>query len=130
MVLVFINFLFVCFCLLQIGHSFQNLTLIFSTLVTNERFKNAKNTFNRFDTFLVTLKSFSKIRFKKIFLLIQLQEQFKHRQNEITELVEKNFKKEIVFLKFQRYTFQNEWTDLIKEVIDDGKLLYPFNKIN
>jgi hypothetical protein len=108
--------------------------LLISCFVTHDR---PVNTCNRLDLFMHTLKSYSRIDWDDIYLLIKLDEEFKPREQELKEFIKKIFSKNKVVYIPERYEYQWQWKKLIKKITYKDNIVWftqnddhPFIDIN
>jgi hypothetical protein len=70
----------------------------------------------------VTLKSYSKIKWKKVHLRIRLDTEFEPRRTELAEFIHECFGP--VDLEYKRYEHQHEWRSLIEQVCAEDDLVW------
>ena len=93
--------------------------LLLNVFITHDR---PHNPCNRFDAFKVTLKSYSKINWSKIYLRIKLDDEFQPRKTELVEWIEQWLPG--ADLKFERYEYQYEWKELIERVCSEDEFIW------
>jgi hypothetical protein len=108
--------------------------LLISCFITHDR---RVNTCNRLDLFKHTLKSYSRIDWDDVYLLIKLDEEFKSREEELKKFVKKIFSKNKVVYIPKRYEYQFQWQELIKKISSKNNVVWfsqnddhPFIDIN
>jgi hypothetical protein len=108
--------------------------LLISCFITHDR---SVNTCNRLDLFKHTLKSYSRIDWDDIYLLVQLDEEFKPREKELKKFIKKIFSKNKVVYIPERYEYQWQWKQLIKKITNNNNVVWftqnddhPFIDIN
>lgn len=108
--------------------------LLISCFITHNR---SVNTCNRLDLFKHTLKSYSRIDWDDIYLLVLLDEEFKHREEEFKKFIKKIFTKNKVVYIPERYEYQWQWQQLIKKITKNNNVVWftqnddhPFIDIN
>lgn len=68
--------------------------------------------FTNFDIFKYSLASASKIyKWTKVILKIELDECYKHRQDELSEFIKHEFKDYPIHLEWKRNVYQNDWIE-------------------
>jgi hypothetical protein len=88
--------------------------LLMSVFITSARKPtrwNVGNRYDRLDVFKATLTSYSRMKWDKIYLLVELDDEFKHRAHELKQHVTTLFGTEGVTVKFTRFLLQEEWRD-------------------
>jgi hypothetical protein len=108
--------------------------LLISCFVTHDR---PVNTCNRLDLFKHTLKSYARIDWDDVYLLIKLDEEFKPREEELKKFIKKIFSKNKVVYIPERFEYQWQWQELIKKISNKDNVVWftqnddhPFIDIN
>lgn len=83
--------------------------------------------FTNFDIFKYSLASVSKIyKWSKIILKIELDECYKHRQDELNEFIKQEFKDYPIHLEWKRNVYQNDWIESF-DLLDDRLIWFYCN---
>lgn len=86
--------------------------LLMSVFITSKRAQvrwNVGNRYDRLDVFKNTLESYSRMKWEKVNLFVELDSEFKHRETELKEFVMALFGTEGVSIQFKRFLMQEEW---------------------
>ena len=97
------------------------LNLVISSFITHDR---KINTCNRFEMFLCTLHSYSKIQWDNIYLFIDLDFEFSGRENEIVNLVKDNFLFQNFYFKNNRILTQASWQEFFHSKLAPKNLFW------
>jgi hypothetical protein len=108
--------------------------LLISCFITHDR---PVNTCNRLDLFKHTLKSYARIDWDDVYLLIKLDEEFEPREEELKKFIKKIFSKNKVVYIPERFEYQWQWQELIKKISNKDNVVWftqnddhPFIDIN
>jgi hypothetical protein len=81
--------------------------LLMSVFITHKRLHGYPNTFNRLDIFKYTLESYSRINWRSVYLLVELDDEFQPRRSELLDYINSLFKN--AYVEFKRIGTKNEW---------------------
>ena len=83
--------------------------------------------FSNFDIFKYSLASLAVAHnWSKVILYIELDDIYKHRQEELIQFIEDEFKKFKVILRWKRNNYQNDWKETY-ELLDDNLIWFYCN---
>lgn len=83
--------------------------------------------FTNFDIFKYSLASVSKIyKWSKVILKIELDECYKHRQDELNQFIKQEFKNCPIHLEWKRNVYQNDWIESF-DLLDDRLIWFYCN---
>ena len=104
--------------------------LLFSVRITHDR-PASGNRYNRLDIFKYTLTTYKKLKFEKAYFFVELDAEFQHRKEELTNHIDECFPGIPIEIEFKRYTQQHEWlpfmTKLHAENGDDALVWFLQN---
>lgn len=86
--------------------------LLMSVFITSQRAQvrwNVGNRFDRLDVFKATLKSYARMTWEKVYLFVELDNEFKHRGEELKQYVFDLFGTKDVHIQLSRFLHQEEW---------------------
>jgi hypothetical protein len=95
--------------------------LVISCFITHKR---PVNRYDRLDIFKHTLKSYSKINWKNVYLFIKLDWEFRSRRGELKEFINTVFHGVSVQIEWTRYEKQGEWKSFIETVTKEDDLIW------
>jgi hypothetical protein len=92
--------------------------LLLSCFITNERIRKVsnKNRYSRFDVFKYTLFSYKDLPFTELYLFILLDQEFKDREQELTEYIHSTFSNlhaDKIHIVPDRYNQQKHWASIM-----------------
>lgn len=91
--------------------------LLFSCFITNKR---SLNRYDRLDVFKYTLATYKQIEFEKIYLFIELDEEFSNRKNELEDFIYFCFDKRKVYLEYRRILNVKDWKPIFDKISPRG----------
>lgn len=97
----------------------QNMNLVMSCFITHERYGNK---LNRYDVFISTINSYSKLKFKNVYLFIMLDWDLKHKKNELEKICRTLLKYDDFKIVFKRLTTKEEWADFLQGKLENDCL--------
>ena len=108
--------------------------LLMSAFITHDR---ALNRHNRLDVLMMTLKSYSKISWDRVYLFLKLDTEFLPFALELEVFIKLIFPNTNVSIVWNRFETQKEWARTIKRITSSGNLIWftqnddhPFVDIN
>ena len=92
--------------------------LLLNTFITEKR-QNHLNRYSRFDIFKYTLYSYRNIPFTHIYLFIKLDNEYIHKENELSTYIYSIFTTENIHIHiiYDRYDQQIQWLPIFNKLI-------------
>jgi hypothetical protein len=95
--------------------------LVVSTFITHKR---PVNRFNRLDVFKHTLKSYSKIKWSRVYLFVKLDWEFRSRKEEMKNFIKQIFADVMIEIVWDRYEKQKDWEKPISNITREDDLIW------
>jgi hypothetical protein len=95
--------------------------LVLSCFVTHKR---QVNKLNRLEVFKHTLKSYSRIKWERIFLFIKLDSEFKSQKEELEFFIAAIFCDIPIAIEWTRYERQSDWQVFVEMITRENKLIW------
>lgn len=95
------------------------INLVMSIFLTHDR---AENRFHRLDIFLASILSYSKIKFRNVYLYISLDWDFKFHRSYIEKYCKNTLRYDEIEIRYERLLKQDEWKLFFSDKIGQGDL--------